>query len=166
MAANKAPNITTVRHVNDVSSLYTKSNATPAKNSFARKLLRKPKNNMQLFLTGVVILLIIALVFMGIRYNAQQRKIELLANPQAASEQQQSELVNKIGKIVELPKDESPLVVAVENAAKLKDQPFFVDAKDGDKVLVYSKSKLAVLYRPSTNKVIQASRVSLNSVNQ
>lgn len=53
-----------------------------------------------------------------------------------------------------LPTDETPVTATVTDASKLPDELFFKHAEDGDKIIMYKKHKLAVLYRPSTGKVI------------
>jgi hypothetical protein len=40
------------------------------------------------------------------------------------------------------------------DTSKLKGQAFFANAKNGDRVLVFTKAQEAVLYRPSTNIII------------
>lgn len=65
-----------------------------------------------------------------------------------------SSIISEVGKIVELPPNEDPTVATVTNLEPLKGQEFFKDAMVGDKVLIFSKSKKAVLYRPSESRVI------------
>ena len=61
-----------------------------------------------------------------------------------------------------MPSSEAPTIATVNDITKLKGQAFFADAKNGDKVLIYTKAGKAVLYRPLTNKVIEYSTVNLN----
>src|SRR3990167_2486795 len=69
-------------------------------------------------------------------------------------------LVEEIGKVVELPADEIPLIATVEDRTELYDKPFFAKAQNGDKVLVYNNAKKAYLYRPSTKKIINIGPVN------
>jgi len=72
------------------------------------------------------------------------------------------ELVKDIGKNIQLP-DETPTLATVNDVSKLKNQEFFKNAQNGDKVLIFSNAGRALLYRPSTHKVIEYSRVDLSN---
>lgn len=61
----------------------------------------------------------------------------------------------RVGKLVELPQGETPTVATISDLSKIKDEPFFQGAAVGDKVVIYKEAKIAILYRPSTNKVIR-----------
>ena len=43
------------------------------------------------------------------------------------------------------------------------DQPFFVDAKKGDYLVVYEKSGLAILYRPSEKKLVKVGSLNVQN---
>lgn len=89
---------------------------------------------------------------------------DLKSNPasaQQAAQDQADRTVEEVGKSYDLPKDEKPSVATVSDKEKLKDQPFFAKAENGDITLIYSNAKLAILYRPSTKKVINVSTVSI-----
>jgi hypothetical protein len=62
-------------------------------------------------------------------------------------------IIKQVGKHIMLP-DETPSINTVEKASDLSGQPFFADLKDGDKILIYSKSARIVIYRPSENILV------------
>lgn len=131
-----------------------------------KKIFSLPKK----FLTPIGIILIIAAASIPSYYfyNQYQKSQELLKNPTEAAKEEVRALVAKVGSLLELPQGEEPTVATVSDKEKLKDQAFFAKAENGDKVLIYTNAKKAILYRPSTNKVIDVAPVNIgsSSVNQ
>lgn len=123
------------------------------------------------------ILLILAIVlFIGaastagyfyFQYRAAQSK---LTNPNQAAQQETQQLIDKMSKLIDLPqadlKNGEPTLATVLDKSKLKDQPFFANAENGDKVLIYTKAKKAFLYRPSTNKIVNVAPVTIGAGQQ
>lgn len=93
-----------------------------------------------------------------VQFRASQNQ---LANPTAASAKEARQLVGQVGKLMILPTSEEPTVATVTDLAKLKDQPFFAQAQNGDKVLIYTQTKKAVLYRPSAHKIIDVAPINI-----
>ncbi|MBA3723699.1 MAG: hypothetical protein H0W89_02260 [Candidatus Levybacteria bacterium] len=71
-------------------------------------------------------------------------------------------VIKTASELIELPKDEEPVIATVDDKTQLGDQEFFTKAANGDKVIVYPKAGLAVLYRPSTNKIIASGPAQYN----
>lgn len=63
--------------------------------------------------------------------------------------------VAQAGKLIELPQGETPTIATVNDITKLKGQDFFQNAANGDKILIYVKAQVAILYRPNINKIIK-----------
>lgn len=80
--------------------------------------------------------------------------------PKNGTQEDVRQVVNEVGKLMELPTGEDPTVATVTDIAKLKDQPFFQKAKNGDKVLIYASAKKAILYNPSLRKIIDVSSIN------
>lgn len=72
-------------------------------------------------------------------------------------------LTAELGKIMELPDGEVPTLATVTDKGKLADQPFFRKAENGDKVLIYTNNGRAIIYRPSTKKIIDVTAVNVNA---
>lgn len=106
----------------------------------------------------LVWLILIVAVLIGV-YRLGQSKPEPI-NPNAASEKEVKELVQKVGKFMDLP-DELPGIANVVDKSKISNEPFFAKAQDGDKLLVFVQSRKIILYRPSTNKVIESTTLFL-----
>ena len=104
------------------------------------------KKNVAWILLGVSVFLNIILVVTPLSSSHEQTK-----SPQ----QIVSDTITAVSKLVVLPADETPTVATITDLAPLAGQPFFAQAKVGDKVLIYAKAQKAILYDPSTDKVIE-----------
>jgi hypothetical protein len=132
----------------------------------SRRDLMKRQKQLILWLV-IAILLIVAFgtaAYYVKRYHESQQQVKKLSSSsQQAVQDQNQQLINKIGKLTPLPTGETPTVATVTDITKLKDQPFFANAVNGDKVLIYTQAKKAYLYRPSTNKLINIAPVNIGS---
>ncbi len=108
------------------------------------------------------ILLVLAVI--GITAYIIRQKPGLLGLSKGASQVQaeQNKLIAEVGKLIALPADEKPTIAVVNDKDKVKDQAFFANAENGDQVLIYTNAKKAILYRPSTNKIIEVGAVNIN----
>ena len=120
---------------------------------------------------AVEAILLIAVVVLGSNLasaksdnkNLQTQLASVQSNPQALVQKQSDDLIAKVGSLMKLPAGETPTVAAVSDAAAAKQQsPFFANAANGDKVLLYVKAGEAILYRPSTNKIILVAPLTFN----
>jgi hypothetical protein len=117
----------------------------------------------------VVIIVLVVLALIGTSYyffNKYKKTQALLSNPTLAAKEEVKKITDQVSKLMMLPTKEEPIVVTVLDKKKLKDQDFFKNAENGDKVIVYSVSKQAILYRPSINKIIQVAPLNLGDTNQ
>lgn len=96
-------------------------------------------------------------------YSQYQRTKLLLQNPGEAGKEEVQKMVTKVGKLIELPSDEQPSIATIADITKLKDQPFFSRAKNGDKVLIYTNAKKAILFDPVANKIIDVAPVTIGT---
>jgi hypothetical protein len=69
-------------------------------------------------------------------------------------------LVAQVGKLILLPDNEEPVIATVNDPEQLKSQPFFANAKEGDKVLIYNISRKAILYSPTDKRIIEVAPLS------
>jgi hypothetical protein len=122
-------------------------------------VLSKELSILLLFAVG---LLIIAAAPSYYFYSKYQESQELLKNPTQAARTEVRALVERVSKLMELPSEE-PTIATVSDKEKLKDQPFFAKAENRDKVLIYTQAKKAILYRESTNKIIEVSSIAIGS---
>lgn len=117
----------------------------------------------KLILSCVVGFIVAMSVGASVYYYRQYTGVKkLLADPQAAAQQEVKNVIAKIGAFMVLPTDEEPSISTVLDVEKLKEQPFFAKAVNGDKVVIYTKAGKAILYRPSENKIIEVIPISLS----
>ena len=117
----------------------------------------------------VLIIAVVALALMSWSLSSDKKNLKsqvasLNANPQAVIQKQSDDLITKVGALIKLPTGETPTIALVSDAAAAKQQSaFFANAEDGDKVLMYVKAGEAILYRPSTDKVILVAPLTFNN---
>jgi hypothetical protein len=63
-------------------------------------------------------------------------------------------LKTAVGRLYELP-DEAPTLATIVDKEQLQGQEFFNRSQNGDKVLIFPQAKKAILYRPSTKKIVE-----------
>lgn len=130
---------------------------------YKEKILDNLSGNKSLWIIVLVILLIIAALPSYYFYHQYKQAENLLQNPAASSNAEAKQLVAEVGKLMLLPTNEQPTIATVSDITKLADQPFFANAQNGDKVLIYTQSKKAILYRESINKIIEVAPVNLGN---
>lgn len=106
------------------------------------------------------IITVLALVAAGYLYY---QMTQLKKSPQATVAKETKEVVSKVSKLVALPTDEQPTIATVADPALLKDQAFFAKAEKGDKVLIYTNAKKAILYSVKMNKVIDIAPLNIGN---
>lgn len=126
----------------------------------------KPRKIIAKLLYSVITLLILVILvggFLGYKqYNKLSDENKKLSNPEESAKVELQNLKNKISKLVDVPTDEEPTVASVTDISKLQGQAFFARAQNGDKVFMYNKAKKAILYRPSSDKVIEFAPITID----
>lgn len=104
---------------------------------------------------GILVILAVAIVW----FFAGQRQDQAIKIQSVENTKPVSSFVAEISKFIILP-EENPIIVTVAKIELLKDNLFFVDAKNGDKVLLFEKANKAILYDPIVNKIINTGTVA------
>jgi len=94
-------------------------------------------------------------------YNQTQQ------DPQSQVQEEIDALVAQVGELVVLPEGEAPTVATVSDIELLREQPFFARGKNGDRVLIYTNARKAILYDPVANKIVEIAPINLgeNQIN-
>ena len=106
----------------------------------------------------LIVLVVIALAAALYFFNEYSK---LTQDPNAANQQKIEAVVAKAEKLIDLPKDELPTLATVSDTEALSDQPFFVNAKEGDQVLLYTNARKAYLYSPSRNIIVEVASLNI-----
>jgi hypothetical protein len=120
------------------------------------QIIKKSVNTKIIIIAIIVI--IIALVPSIYFYSKYSQSQKLLQNQNG---REASALIEQVSKLIEFPKNEVPTIATVTDKAKLADQDFFANSQNGDKVLIFSLAKKAILYRPSINKIIEVAPINV-----
>ena len=108
-------------------------------------------------------ILLIAAIGFAIYFYIQYQQTQIQLNRSTQSNEQAA-LINEVGKLIVLPSNEQPEIATVSDINKLKGQSFFINARNGDKVLIYSKAQEAILYDPVANKIVAVGPIALTQV--
>lgn len=108
-----------------------------------------------LFLSVLVFIWAIYSYFTISKLIATQQAPAVSQQWRLLAEKEVNDLAAKVSRHIILPQGEIPLAITVVDAVGLaKSQPFFEDAQNGDKVLVYYKAQKVFLYSPSRDVVL------------
>jgi len=101
-----------------------------------------------------VLLLILSLT--SFYFYKEYKKVTTKVNGVAELRQ----ITSNLSKMMLLPQ-ESPTLATVADKSKLDSQDFYKNAQNGDKILLYNTAKKAILYRPSTNMIIEVASIAV-----
>lgn len=107
-------------------------------------------------LMAVIVVLFVTSAVLLMQY------LQIKADPQKAAAAEVQKLVATVGQLILLP-SETPTVATVVDPAQLKDQAFFTNAVKGDKLLIYTNAKKAILYDPAQNKIIEVAPINIGN---
>ena len=101
----------------------------------------------------------VALSLTSIYFYRKYTKVSI-SSAQISQKEVQS-LVKEVSRLMVLPEGETPTVATVSDPDLLKDQEFFLKAKTGHKVLIFTNAKIAILYDPGIRKIINVAPLNI-----
>lgn len=114
-------------------------------------------NRAQKIIIFLFVLLVASLGAAGyFYYEAQQIPLD---EPEAVVET----TLESVARHLVLPEDEEPTIATVTNLDDLAGQPFFANAKVGDRVLIYTKARKAILYDPIADRLIEVAPLAIDA---
>lgn len=114
----------------------------------------------KIILAVALIISLVILASLFVKYLGLKKEISYLQDPQAQqakTKRETQDLIAQVGKLMVLPEGEPTVATVVDAEALAKEQEFFKDAKNGDKVLIY-KDK-AVLFNPEEGRIVNVGPV-------
>jgi hypothetical protein len=104
--------------------------------------------------------LVVIVLVGGVSYYLYEQNHPTVDSQKVAQEEA-DKLVVMVGKLMVLPEGERPVIATVSDPSKLINQSFFANAEKGDKVLIFNVARKAVLYRESTNQIIEVAPLNV-----
>lgn len=118
------------------------------------------KHKKLTIVAGIVLLMVIAGIPAYYFYAQYRKTLSYMSDPTLRDKEKTQEIVTKVGNLMVLPEGEDPTIATVSDKEKLKDQPFFAKSKNGDKVLIYTNAKKAILYDPVAHKIVEVASIN------
>lgn len=88
--------------------------------------------------------------------------LHIVAKQPSSSAIELSNVKASVSHLMLLPTDEEPTLATVQDKSQLKDKFLIDKAKNGDQLLIYTNNGIAILYRPSINKIVAVSPVTVD----
>lgn len=127
------------------------------------KIINRLKTLPRLFGILVTIIAVVGIGTSAFLYVQYQKAQNILKNPTIQGQLEAKDLEKKVSRLMLLPENEQPTIATVSDFKKIKDQPFFKNAHNGDKVLIYTKAKQAILYDPKQDKILAVAPLNIGS---
>lgn len=125
------------------------------------KFMLKSTRNYKIAMSIIAAVVVALIVAIGYQWWTIS-SIKSTQDGNTDSAQQIQKVVDEASKIAVLP-SETPTLATVSDQTKLADQEFFSDARDGDKVLMYTTARKAIIYRESENKIVNMGPIAITS---
>ena len=119
------------------------------------------KKHLVFGILGIILFALAAVpgIYFYIQYQKAQNQLN---NPSIKGEKEIEDVVKSVAKLMMLPAGETPTLATVSDKEKLAREPFFKNALNGDKVLIYPKAKKAIIYRPSNNLIVEVAPLNIS----
>lgn len=122
-------------------------------------------------LSTVIICVLLAVVAGGgyyfyDKYNETKQEVEKLSTiqgQQELSKSQTQKLLEEMRSRIVLPDGEDPVIATITDINQLKNNEFYKNAKNDDRVVVFANAKKAYIYRPSTKTIVNVGAFSVES---
>jgi len=108
-------------------------------------------------------LAVITLLAVGAAAYFYMQVNKIKKNPQEVVQEEARAIVERVARHIVLPQGETPTIATVTDPERLKGQLFFAKTKMGDKVLIYTNAKKAILYNPTDDKIVEVAPLNIGN---
>jgi hypothetical protein len=128
-----------------------------SKPSIVQRIARFIRSYFTLLLVLLLIVVLVGAFFGG-------RESVYRAHPELSAADQASAILEKVGTLILLPANEAPTMATINDAEVAKKaQPFLANVVNGDVLIIYAQAQMAIVYRPSTDKLIAVGPVDVGA---
>lgn len=126
-------------------------------------------SNKKITITLALLLVISAGAFGWSFYKYTQTKKQLMQvssieGQKAIAQKEVNALLEKVKKHMVLPEGEEPVVATVTDKEALsKEQPFYANAHNGDRVIAYMTARKAIIYDPIRDVIVNAGPIYVDN---
>lgn len=150
----------------------TKGPVSPKPESPEKKDIKRRKLIPRLS-TVIICILLVAIAggayYFYTKYNETKQEVEKLSTVQGQQELSKTQTQQLLGEMrsrIVLPEGEDPVIATITDINLLKDNEFYKDAKNDDRVIVYANAKKAYIYRPSTKTIVNVGAFQIDNSNK
>ena len=129
--------------------------------ALAKGLVQNVGDNLKKRVSLILGLFLVLVGVLAVNYYFRYQLVR--DNPQGVVQEESRELVAAVSRLIVLPDGEEPTIATVSDPEALKGQAFFAKAKTGDKVLIYTNARKAVLYSPEADKIVEVAPLTIGN---
>lgn len=114
-------------------------------------------------LLSIILVIVIFVVGVGSGYLVYNRLSEKNSKENGSVDKQITEILNELGSLILLPKDETPTVMSIMDVEELKkdNEEFYKDVIKGDILIIYSDK--AIIFRREEKKIVNVAPVFIET---
>jgi hypothetical protein len=116
------------------------------------------KSPVAITLVSLSVLSVAGFSWAFINFQKTQKQLEELSDIEGQKKVAQKEVkavTESLSELILLPEEEEPIVATVKEAETLrKKEAFYKNVQEGDKVVIFSQARKAMIYRPKENRLI------------
>ena len=119
--------------------------------------------NLSILKKVLIVLVALLVVVLGTSIYFFIKYQSLAQDPTLQAKAKTAEVVKELSKLMVVPNDPNTVMATITDKSKLAGQKFFDLAQNGDEVVLFPGALKAVIYRPSTHRIVDIGPFSPNA---